>query len=296
MSEPRRDNPWLERRVVAYAHQGGAWESPSSTLHAIDAALAGGRHGDRARRARHVGPSPRGLPRRDGGPHDRRRGPDLRPDPRRARWRSTTRTGGHPARTSRRASTPRRTRCGAARRAEHDFGIATLAEVLERFPSVPVNLDIKRTAPDVEPYEELLAEELRRFERGDDVIVASFSDPAIAAFRAAAPEFATSLATLETAEFYRAAKTGGAMTATHRRGASRSPRRSASSRSSTSSSSVARTKRGSRCTSGRSTKQTRCAGSWHWASTGSSRTSPSVLVGVLEDLGCAWGGTSGRAG
>ena len=26
---------WLERRVIAYAHQGGAWESPSSTLHAI---------------------------------------------------------------------------------------------------------------------------------------------------------------------------------------------------------------------------------------------------------------------
>src|SRR6201997_3027282 len=30
---------WLERRVIAYAHQGGAWESPSSTLHAITHAL-----------------------------------------------------------------------------------------------------------------------------------------------------------------------------------------------------------------------------------------------------------------
>ena len=36
---------WLERRVIAYAHQGGAWESPSSTLHAIDHALEVGATG-----------------------------------------------------------------------------------------------------------------------------------------------------------------------------------------------------------------------------------------------------------
>ena len=33
---------WLERRVIAYAHQGGAWEAPSSTLHAIEHALDAG--------------------------------------------------------------------------------------------------------------------------------------------------------------------------------------------------------------------------------------------------------------
>ena len=40
---------------------------------------------------------------------------------------------------------------------DHDFGIATLAEalaVIDEFPGVVVNMDIKRTAPDVEPYEE----------------------------------------------------------------------------------------------------------------------------------------------
>ena len=36
---------WLERRVIAYAHQGGAWESPSSTLHAIAHALEAGATG-----------------------------------------------------------------------------------------------------------------------------------------------------------------------------------------------------------------------------------------------------------
>ena len=65
---------WLERRVIAYAHQGGAWESPSSTLHAIAHALEVGRHGHRARRPRHGGRRAGGLPRRHGRPHHGRPG------------------------------------------------------------------------------------------------------------------------------------------------------------------------------------------------------------------------------
>jgi glycerophosphoryl diester phosphodiesterase len=91
--------------------------------------------------------------------------------------------------------------------ADRTLGVATLDEVLERLEGIVVNLDIKRTAPDVEPYEALLAEALRRSGRGEDTVVASFSDPAIAAFRAVAPEFPTSLATLETAAFYQAVHT-----------------------------------------------------------------------------------------
>jgi glycerophosphoryl diester phosphodiesterase len=37
-----KDNPWLERRVVAYAHQGGAHEGPSSTLFAIQQSIERG--------------------------------------------------------------------------------------------------------------------------------------------------------------------------------------------------------------------------------------------------------------
>ena len=40
-----RDNPWLERRVIAYAHQGGAKEAPSSTLYAMRRALVNGATG-----------------------------------------------------------------------------------------------------------------------------------------------------------------------------------------------------------------------------------------------------------
>src|ERR1700687_756037 len=35
-------NPWLDRRVLNYAHQGGAREAPSSTLFALHRAVAAG--------------------------------------------------------------------------------------------------------------------------------------------------------------------------------------------------------------------------------------------------------------
>ena len=37
---PAPANPWLGRRVLSYAHQGGAWEAPSSTLFAVRRAIA----------------------------------------------------------------------------------------------------------------------------------------------------------------------------------------------------------------------------------------------------------------
>ena len=42
---PDRRFDWLDRRVIAYAHQGGAWEAPSSTLYAIRSALDAGATG-----------------------------------------------------------------------------------------------------------------------------------------------------------------------------------------------------------------------------------------------------------
>src|SRR5487761_2451176 len=36
------ENLWLSRRVLCYAHQGGATEGPSSTLFAIESALRSG--------------------------------------------------------------------------------------------------------------------------------------------------------------------------------------------------------------------------------------------------------------
>jgi glycerophosphoryl diester phosphodiesterase len=198
---------WLERRVIAYAHQGGAWESPSSTLHAIRAAVATGATGieldvhatadgelvvchdatvDRTtaqsgtiasftlEELRSMDFSYWWIP-----------GADVSP--------------GRPA-----ADYPFRGRAPADR----DFGIATLREVLEEFPGVVLNLDIKQTAPVVAPYEESLASLLAEYGRTDDVIVASFLDPATDAFRRFAPEVPTSAGTVATAEAWRAVQEG----------------------------------------------------------------------------------------
>jgi glycerophosphoryl diester phosphodiesterase len=88
------------------------------------------------------------------------------------------------------------------------LGIATLREVLEAWPGVLLNLDIKQTAPAVKPYEAAVAGLLREYGRQDDVIVASFNDAATAAFSAVAPEIPTSAGTLATAAFWQAVQQG----------------------------------------------------------------------------------------
>jgi glycerophosphoryl diester phosphodiesterase len=200
-------NPWLGRRVIAYAHQGGAWEGPSSTLHAIAGALDAGATGIEldvhATRDRHLVVSHDATVDRTTDGHgaissltleELRRldnaywwapgadvNPDLPPD-------------GYPFRG----------RAPADRR----FGVVTLVEVLEAFPGVVLNLDIKQTAPVVEPYEAELAALLRRFGRTDDVIVASFLDAATDALSVMDPDVPTSAGTLAVAEFYRAVRAG----------------------------------------------------------------------------------------
>ncbi len=71
--------------------------------------------------------------------------------------------------------------------------IPLLEEVLEAFPSTYVNIDIKETEPDVEPYEDLVANAIRAHGRSDDVIVASFHARALDRFRSLAPRIASSL-------------------------------------------------------------------------------------------------------
>ena len=194
-------NVWLERRVIAFAHQGGSYEGPSSTLAAIDRALSNGAsaveldvHATRDRTivvchdetvnrtTNHEGAIAdlslaqlkdmdnaywwaQGAPVSPGLP------PNQYPD----RGKAPT---------------------------DQRFSIATLEEVARAFPGVLLNLDIKQSDPDVKPYEQLLVDELRRLERTESVIVASFHDLAIRRFRSLAPDVATSAATGETAAFY----------------------------------------------------------------------------------------------
>ncbi len=200
-------SPWLGRRVINYAHQGGAWEGPSSTLHAIARALDSGAtaieldvHATADGRLV-VSHDPTVDRTTDGSgpiaelPWEVVRTldnaywwapgadvtPDLEPDQ-------------YPFRGL----------------APHDrrFRVALLEEVLDEFSGVVLNLDIKQTAPQVKPYEEALASTLRHYGRCDDVIVASFLDTATDAFAAFAPEIPTSAGTLATAAFYRSVQAG----------------------------------------------------------------------------------------
>ncbi len=200
-------NSWLERRVIPYAHQGGAREAPSSTLAAIAAAASLGAtaieldvhatsdrqivvcHDPTLDRTTEATGEIRDFTLAELQQLDNAYyfvdGEDAQP-------------GRDPGSYLLRGLAP----------ADHRYGIASLREILEEFPTLVLNLDIKRTAPEVEPYEELLADLLRTYDRADDVIVASFNDQATSAFSSYAPEFSTSAGTIATAEFYASARSG----------------------------------------------------------------------------------------
>ena len=201
------DNPWLGRRVLAFAHQGGAREGPSSTIFALARAVEVG--ADALELDVHrscdghlvVCHDPTVDRTTDGtgriadltlvqlraldNAHWWRPGEvvDLEADP---------------------ADLPLRGRAPQDRR----LGVATLAEVLAAFPGVLLNLDIKQTGPEVVPYEAQLAEELVAAGRIDDVIVASFSDAAIDAFKAQGTGIGTSCGPREVVALAQALATG----------------------------------------------------------------------------------------
>jgi glycerophosphoryl diester phosphodiesterase len=203
---------WLERRVIAYAHQGGAWESPSSTLHAIGHALEVGATAieldvhataDGELVVCHDATVDRTTASRGAIASftlDELRSMDF------SYWwiEGADVTPGQPE-----ADYPFRGRAPD----DPTFGIATLRQVLERFPGVVLNLDIKQTAPVVPAYEESLARLLSEFGRTDDVIVASFLDQATDAFRRYAPDVPISAGTVATAEAWRAVQAGEEMPA-----------------------------------------------------------------------------------
>jgi len=201
------ENPWVARRSLNYAHQGGAREGPSSTIHAMRRAVEVGAHAieldvhataDGELVVCHDATVDRTT---DG----TGRIADLTwSEIRRldnAFWWVPDRVVDHEA-----APDDYVLRGRAAE--DPDLRIPLLREVLRTFPDTYLNLDIKQTAPVVEPYEALLAGLLREFGRADDVIVASFSDDATAAFAACAPEVSTAAGTNATAAFYFAVTQG----------------------------------------------------------------------------------------
>jgi glycerophosphoryl diester phosphodiesterase len=205
-------NPWLSRRVLNYAHQGGAREAPSSTLFAMRAAVAAGADAleldvhmtvDGVLVVCHDATVDRTT---DGaGAIASMTFTELESLDNAYWWTPGSVVAEGEERTTLPASAfPHRGKAAD----DEAFRVPSLASVLEEFGGVYLNLDIKQTAPAVPAYEQALAAELRRFGRVDDVIVASFNDASTSAFSQCAPEIATSYGTMATAEFFRAVRNG----------------------------------------------------------------------------------------
>ncbi len=200
-------NVWLERRVLNFAHQGGAREAPSSTLLAMRQAVAAGAHSleldvhataDGELVVCHDATVDRTT--NGTGAIASLRLEELRVLDNAYWWvpGEVVAPGRPDSEYALRGRAP----------LDPSLRIATLREVLEEFPDVFLNLDIKQTAPAVAPYEERLARLLHDYGRSDDVIVASFHDAATAAFATFAPGLARAYGTTGTALFLGAVRDG----------------------------------------------------------------------------------------
>ncbi len=201
---------WRQRRIISYAHQGGSYEGPSSTISAIRSALKQGAtgieldvhstldghlvvcHDPEVDRTTNGSGKIASMTWEEISKLDN------------AYWfvpgREITRDLPEDAYILRgRAGT------------DPDFRIARLDEVIELmqdYPGVVVNLDIKQTYPEVDPYEEKLADLIHRNAFEERTIVASFLDSALERFHAYAPEIFTAAGPSFVSDFVRALQAG----------------------------------------------------------------------------------------
>ncbi|MEA2497722.1 MAG: glycerophosphoryl diester phosphodiesterase, partial [Actinomycetota bacterium] len=200
------DNLWLDRKVLNIAHQGGEIEAPSNTLYAFKTAVAKGSEvleldvhatADRELVVLHdatVDRTTNGTGRVDQMTLEEIKKLDA------AYWFvpdcGTCNDKPAEAFSYRGFATGDKKMKGRfARFSPNDFKIPTLREVLERFPDMLINVEIKATAPETVPYEQELADLLHEYERGSDTIVVSFLDHAVEAFKTFAPNIDTATGT-----------------------------------------------------------------------------------------------------
>lgn len=200
-------NPWLERRVLDLAHQGGEWEAPSNTVYALRRAVRKG--ADMLELDVHATADGRLVVIHDA-TLDRTTDGTGRVS--KTDWRELKRLDAaynfvpgrnavpglpeseYPLRGVRTGEREPPGKPGRYRR--RDFRIPTLGEVFRRFPHRPINIEIKGDADaDFESFRrnaEALAAFLNaRRERAGEVIVVSFNDAAVARFHELAPTFGT---------------------------------------------------------------------------------------------------------
>jgi glycerophosphoryl diester phosphodiesterase len=206
-------NPWLERRILNIAHQGGEIEAPSNTLFAFKTSLEKGSDvleldvhatSDRELVVLHdatVDRTTNGTGAVDEMTLEEIKKLDA------AHWFvpdcGTCHDEDNSAYAYRGFATGERKIPKKMKRfSPNDFTVPSLREVLETFPETLINIEIKATAPDTMPYEQELADLLAEFGRTDDTIVVSFLDPAVEAFKFHAPNVNTATGTGEAGAFW----------------------------------------------------------------------------------------------
>ncbi len=203
------ESGWIDRRVISYAHRGGSYEAPSSTIGALE-------------HARQVGASALELDVHSTADgvliccHD-----DVVDTTTNGRGKVSKLTWDEISELNAGYWFIPSSKGSVARAGSEDDYIfrdpanvgkmtrlARVDEVLEGFPDRVINFDIKSTAPSVEPYEEKLAKLILDYEAQDRVIVSSFLDSAIWRLRQCNLGIFTAAAPGEISEFYFALASG----------------------------------------------------------------------------------------
>jgi glycerophosphoryl diester phosphodiesterase len=207
------DNPWLERRVLHMAHQGGELEAPSNTFFAYERALANG--ADMLEMDVNITADRQLVVFHDTTVDGRTNGTGRVNELTVAQLKTLDAADGWPEYRGI-ATGERRAPKGFTR---EDFQIPTLREVLERYPKVLMNIEIKGPAPDttdapsfaeqliagnpgIYDAAEVLAALLAEYDRVGDTVVVSFSESATTRFKLAAPAIHTAAGLLGTAAFF----------------------------------------------------------------------------------------------
>jgi glycerophosphoryl diester phosphodiesterase len=207
---PGPDNPWLRRRVVGLAHAGGEDENPHSTLYAFGQATKDGAtmldmdlqitsdgvpvviHNDTVDRTTNGTGTVSDMTFAQVHALDA------------AYWFTADcwACSGRPAgdylyrgiRTGAKPPPPGYT--------ADDFGVPSLEEVFQRFPHAYFDIEIKDDGAQVPELAQKTADLIHEYGMSEHVVIASFGQPGMDVFRAAAPDVATSATLDEVQAFF----------------------------------------------------------------------------------------------
>lgn len=206
---PLLDNPWLERGPLNIAHQGGEIENPSNTLYAFERSLESG--ADMLETDVHLTADGHVVAIHDETVDRTTNGSGSVEDMTLAQIKALDAAHWFVPDVGTTHSAPeedyvfRGVATGARPAPEgfepNDFTVATLEEILTRFPGVLLNVELKPTTRQTGRLELAVAQLLAEHGRTNDVIVVSFLDHSTELFKLMAPAVHTAVGTVQAGLF-----------------------------------------------------------------------------------------------